>query len=121
MIQNFNPFYKLLKTEVTINITTELMETCYSVDTPLSDACELALKQPIPGNHLVFMTEAAGYAVMSENNPNQKIQSKRKTYGPVAVDSKNFSPAQLKKSIYSKDFLEIYMSFLEFAHLCGDP
>ena len=59
----------------------------------------------------------AGYALMIEDNPDQKIQSKRKTYAPVAFGSKIFSSAQLKMSIYSKDFLAIYMAFLEFAHI----
>ena len=54
---------------------------------------------------------------MIEDNPDQKIQSKRKTYAPVAFGSKIFSPAQLKMSIYSKEFLAIYMAFLEFAHI----
>ena len=67
------------------------------------------------------MTDAsfrsAGYALMIEDNPDQKIQSKRKTYAPVAFGSKVFSPAQLKMSIYSKEFLAIYMAFLEFAHI----
>ena len=116
-----NPFYKLLKTEVPINITSELKETFDSVNKALSDACELALKQPIPGKQLVLMTDAsfrsAGYALMIEDNPDQKIQSKRKTYAPVAFGSKNISPAQLKMSIYSKEFLAIYMAFLEFAHI----
>ena len=53
---------------------------------------------------------------MIEDNPDQKIQSKRKIYAPVAFGSKVFSPAQLKMSIYSKEFLAIYMAFLEFAH-----
>ena len=53
---------------------------------------------------------------MIEDNPDQKIQSKRKTFAPVAFGSKMFSPAQLKMSIYSKEFLAIYMAFLEFAH-----
>ena len=44
---------------------------------------------------------------MIEDNPDQKIQSKRKTYAPVAFGSKVFSPAQLKMSIYSKEFLAI--------------
>ena len=104
-----------------INITSELKETFDSVNTALSDACELALKQPIPGKQLVLMTDAsfrsAGYALMIEDNPDQKIQSKRKTYAPVAFGSKIFSPAQLKMSIYSKEFLAIYMAFLEFAHI----
>ena len=54
---------------------------------------------------------------MIEDNPDQKIQSKRKTYAPDAFGSKIFSPAQLKMSIYSKEFLAIYMAFLEFAHI----
>ena len=61
--------------------------------------------------------KSAGYALMIEDNPDQKIQSKRKTYAPVAFGSKIFSPAQPKVSIYSKDFLEICMAFLEFAHI----
>ena len=47
---------------------------------------------------------SAGYALMIEDNPDQKIQSKRKTYAPVAFGSKFFSPVQLKMSIYSKEF-----------------
>ena len=121
MAEKLNPFYKLLKTEVPINITSDLKETFDSVNTALSNACELALKQPIPGKQLVLMTDAsfrsAGYALMIEDNPDQKIQSKRKTYAPVAFGSKIFYPAQLKMSIYSKEFLAIYVAFLEFAHL----
>ena len=113
MAEKFNLFYKLLKAEVPINITSELKETFESVNKALSDACQLTLKQPIPGKQLVLMTDAsfrsAGYALMIEDNPDQKIQSKRKIYAPVAFGSKIFSPAQLKMSIYSKEFLAIYM------------
>ena len=121
LVEKPNPFYKLLKTEVPINIMSELKETFHSVKKALSDACELALKQPIPGKQLVLMTDAsfrgAGYALMIEYNPDQKIQSKRKTYAPVVFGSKIFSPAQLKMSIYSKEFLAIYLAFLECAHI----
>ena len=116
-----NPFYKLLKAEVPTNITSELKKTFNSVNKALSDACQLALKQRNPGKQLILMTDAsfrsAGYAFMIEDNPDQKIQSKRKTYAPVAFRSKVFSPAQLEMSIYSKEFLAIYMAFLEFAHI----
>ena len=121
MAEKLHPFYKLLKTEVPINNTSELKETFDSVNTALSDACELALKQTVPGKQLVLMTDAsfrsAGYALMIKDNPDQKIQSKRKTYAPVAFGSKIFSPAQLKMSIYSKELLAIYMAFLDFAHI----
>ena len=121
MAEKLNKFYKLLKTEVPISITSELNETFDSVNKALSDACEFALKQPIPGKQLVLMTDSsfrsAGYAIMIEDNPDQKIQSKRKTYAPVAFGSKIFSPAQLKMCIYSKEILTISMAFLEFAHI----
>ena len=98
-----------MKAEVPINITSELKETFHSVNKAFSDACQLALKQPIPGKQLVLMTDAsfrsAGYALMIQDNPDQKIQSKRKSYAPVAFGSKISSPAQLKMSIYSKEFL----------------
>ena len=122
MAEKLNLFYKLLKAVVPINITSELKKKTFdSVNKALSDACQLALKQPIPGKQLVLMTDAslrsAGYALMTEDNPDQKIQSKRKTYAPVAFGSKVFCPAQLNMSIYSKEFLAIYMAFLEFAHI----
>ena len=121
MAEKLNPFYKLLKAEVPINITSELKEAFDSVNKVLSDACELALKQPIPGKQLVIMTDvsfrSAGYALMIEDNLDRKIQLKRKTYAFVAFGSKIFSPAQLKMSIYSKEFLATYMAFLEFAHI----
>ena len=83
MAEKLHPFYKLLETEKPITITSEFKEILDSVNKVLSDACELALKQPIPGKQLVLMTDAsfrsAGYALMIEDNPNQKIQSKRKT------------------------------------------
>ena len=67
------------------------------------------------------MTDAsfrsAEYTFMIEDNPDQNIQSKRKTYAPVAFGSKIFSPEQLKVSIYSKEVLAIYMALIEFAHI----
>ena len=59
MAEKPNPFYKLLKTEVPINITSELKETFDSVNKILSDPCELALKEPIPRKQLPVMTDAS--------------------------------------------------------------
>ena len=121
MAEKLNPINKLLKTEVPINITSESKGIFDSVNKAFSDACQIALKQPFPGKQLVLITDAsfsiAGYALMIADNPDQKIQSKRKTYAPVMFGSEIFSHAQLKMSIYSKEFLAIYMAFLEFAHI----
>ena len=114
LAEKLNPFCKLLKAEVPINITSELKETFNSVNEKLSDACELALKQPIPGKQLVLMTDAsfrsAGYALMIEDNPDQKIHSKMKTYEPIAFGSKVFSPHFLR-------FWQFTWQIFEFAHI----
>ena len=121
MAEKLNPFYKLLKSEVPINITSELKEKFDTVNEALNDACQLALKQTIPGKQLVLMRDASfrstGSALMIEDNPDQKIQSKRKTFAPVAFGSKIFSLAKIKMSIYSKELFVIYMAFLGFAHI----
>ena len=92
--EKLNPFYKLLKTEVPINITSELKETFDSVNKALSDACELASKHFLPGKQLVLMTEAsfksAGYALMIEDNPDQKNPIKREDLRTCCVWIKNF-------------------------------
>ena len=60
---------------------------------------------------------AAGYAVLIEDDPSQKYTSLRKSYAPVAYGSKLFTPAQIKMSIYAKEFLAIYFAFKEFGHI----
>ena len=119
--EEFKPLHKLLKTEVPIKITSELKETFVSANKAPSDVCQIALKQPIPEKQLVLIRNAsfkrAGFALMIEDNPDQKIQSKRKTYAPVAFGSKVSSPTQLKMSTFSKDFLVTYKAFHEFAHI----
>ena len=81
-----------MKAEVPINITSELKETFDSVKKALSDACELALKQPIPGNQLVLMTDAsfrsAGYALMIEDNPDQKSNQRESLMHLSRLDQK---------------------------------
>ena len=61
--------------------------------------------------------QAAGYAVLIEDDPNQKYTSTRKTYATIAYGSKTYSPSQIKMSIYAKEFLAIYMAFKEFGHI----
>ena len=95
-----NPFYKLLKTQVPISIISEFKETFDSLNKAVSEACELAMKQPNPAKQLVLMTDAifrsAGYVLMIEDNPDQKIQSKRKTYAPWRLDRKISPPRNSK-------------------------
>ena len=75
MAEKLNLIYELLKAEVPINMTSDLKETLDSVNKALSDACELALKQPIPVKQLALRMDAsfrsAGNALMIEDNPGQ--------------------------------------------------
>ena len=61
--------------------------------------------------------QAAGYAVLTEDDPNLKYTSTRKTYAPMAYGSKTYSPSQIKTSIYAKEFLAIHMAFKEIGHI----
>ena len=87
----------------------------------LENFYQRALKQPLKNKQLIVMSDAsftaAGYAIMIEDDPNQKLQSKPKTYAPIAFVSKTFNPTQTKMSIYAEQFLSIYFAFVEFGHL----
>ena len=107
-----------------INITSELKETFDSVNKTLSDACELELKQPTPGKQLVLMTDAsfrsAGYALMIvEDNPDQKLQSERKTYAPVAFGSKVSPLHNLRCPYTQKNFWQAIWHFSSLHPFCG--
>ena len=97
------------------------MKEFREINEALDRFCQLALRQPLPGKQLVLITDAsfqaAGYAVLIEDDPNQKHTSTRKTYAPIDYGSKTYSPSQLKISIYGKEFLAIYMAFKEFGHI----
>ena len=93
------------------------MKEFREINKALDRCCQLALRQPLPGKQLVLMTDAsfqaAGYAVLIEDDPNQKYTSTRKTYAPIAYGSKTYSPSQIKMSIYAKEILAIHMAFKE--------
>ena len=87
----------------------------------LDRCCQLTLSQPLPGKQVVLMTDAgfqaAVYAVSMEDDLNQKYNSTRKAYAPIAFGSKTYSPSQIKMSIYAKDFLTNYTAFKDFGHI----
>ena len=87
------------------------MKELREINETLDRCCQLALRQPLPDKKLVLETDAsfqaAGYAVLIEDDPNQKYTSTRKTYAPIAHGSKTYSPTQIKMSIYAKEFLTI--------------
>ena len=124
MAERLTPFFQLLKTTDTqtkIPITPDIMKEFREINEALDRCCQLALRQPLPSKQLVLMTDSsfhtAGYAVLIEDDPNQKYTSTCKTCAPIAYGSKTYLSSQIKMSIYSKEFLAIYMDFKEFGHI----
>ena len=118
------PFIQLLKTadaKTEIPVTPVIMKEFREINEAIDRCCQPALRQPLPGEQLVLMTDAnfqaAGYAVLIEDDPKQKYTSTRKTFAPLAYGSKTYAPCQIKMSIYAKEFLAIHMAFKEFGHL----
>ena len=124
LAERLTPFFQLLKTtdaKIKIPLTPDIMKEFREINEALDRCCQLALRQPLPGKQLVLVTDAsfqaAGYAVLIEDDPNQKYTSTRKTYAPIAYGSKTYSPSQIKMSIYAKEVSAIYMAFKEFGHI----
>ena len=124
LAERLTPFFQLLKTtdaKTKIPITPDIIKEFTEINEAIDRRCQLALRQPLPGKQLVLMTDAsfqaAGYAVLIEDDPNQKYTSTRKTYTPIAYGSKTYSPSQIKTSIYAGEVLTIYMAFKEFGHI----
>ena len=106
-----------------IIITSVLKETFHSVNKAFGDARELALKQPIPGKQLVLMTDAnirsAGYALMIEDNLDQKTQSKQKRVPPWH-SARKYSPLHNLKCLYTqRNFWQSVWHFLSLHIFCG--
>ena len=97
------------------------MKESREIKEALDSCCQLALRQPLPGQQLVIMTDAssqaAGYAVLTEDDPNQKYATTRKTDAPIAYGFQTYTPSQIKMSIYAKEFLAIYLAFRESGHV----
>ena len=114
------PFFQLLKKDEKVLVTSELIEQFNEINRDLDRCSQLDLRQPLPNRQLVLMTDAsftaAGYAILTEDDPNQKFTSVKKSYAPIAYGSKTFISSQLKMSIYAKEFLAIYYAFKEFGH-----
>ena len=124
LAERLTPFFQLLKTtdaKTKNPITPNIMKEFRELNEALDRCCQLALRQPLPGKKLVLMSDAsfqaAGYAVLIEDDPHQKYISTRKTYAPIAYGSKTYSPSEIKMSIYAKEFLAIYKAFKEFEHI----
>ena len=91
--------------EEPVNITSELKEKFDSVNKSLSDACKLALKQPILGKQFVVFSDAsirtAGYALIIGDNPDKKNSQSGK-HTPLWRLAPKFSSPRNPKTPYTQ-------------------
>ena len=104
-------FFHLLKNNEKVSVITELVQKFNEINQDLDRCSQLALKQPLPNKQLVLMLnssfKAAIYAILTENDTNQKFISVKKSYAPIAYGSKTFTPSQLKTSICARILSQI--------------
>ena len=124
MAEQLSPFFQLVKTtdaRAKTSITRDILKNLIQKNEALERCCQTAVRKPLPGKQLLLLTDAsfqaAGYAVLIEDDPNQKYTSTRKTYAPITYGSKTYTSSQIKMSIDAKEFLAICLAFKEFGHI----
>ena len=75
----------MLKSDEIVLVSKELVQQFEEINRALDKCSNLALQQPIPNKQIALMTDAsfsaAGYALLIEDDPSQKLTSIRKCYG----------------------------------------
>ena len=114
------PFFIILRKESEFLITDEHKTSLSTLKNDLAKACELSLKMAKPNCQFVIVSDAsfyaAGFILLIEDYHEQSKNADEKSYAPVAFGSHLFSPAELKFSIYVKEFLSIKLTFESFEH-----
>ena len=113
------PFYKLLKKEAKLEVDETHVEALGNLKRDLFDATNTTLRLAKPGLQYVLLCDAsyhgAGFLLMVEDDT-KVLPSGKKSYAPVSFGSHLFNTAQLKFSIYYKEFLALYFALDTFAH-----
>ena len=108
----------MLKSDEKVLVFKEFVQQFEEINKALNKCYDLALQQPVPNKQIALMTDAnfdaAGYAVLIKDDPNQKFDSLKKSYAPVAYGSKAFTPAQIKMSMYTAAFLAFILFISHF-------
>ena len=114
------PFYQLLRSDSNFELQEGHHTTFENLIKELKMICDTQLRLPKRDLQYVILADAsfyaAGYVLMVEDYPNNATE-KPKQYAPVCFGSRVFQPAQLKLSIYAKEFLAVHFALDTFAHI----
>ena len=113
------PFYKLLRKSDSFEITDEIKNAFESLKEKLNLTTTQTLRLAKPGLQYSILCDASyhcgGFVLMIEDYVKNNEESV-KSYAPVSFGSKVFNSAQLKMSIYCKEFLSLYFALETFSH-----
>ena len=122
LVEKLNLFFQHLKTteiKGKIIIASELMIELHQVEDILAKCCRLAFRQPLPDKQLILMTDAnfqaAGYAALTREEPNQKNYVYTQNLCPSSIRFQN-NHSLKKMTNYGKNFLAKFFAFKEFGH-----
>ena len=124
LAERFTSFLQLLETrdaEAKTPITPDFIKKLRELNEALDRCCQLALRQPLPGKQLVLMTDvsfqAAGYALLIKNNPNQKYTSTRKITILLFMAQRHTRHLKSKCPYKQKNFSVLHLAFKDFGHI----
>ena len=115
------PFYRLLKKDTEIVTDKTLYQALQTLNNYLIKATEVILRLAKPDLQYVILTDAsyhqAGFVFLIEDYSKDpyNTKSKIKTNAPVSFGSKLFITAQLKFSIFCKEFFAVYFELDHFS------
>ena len=113
------PFYKLLRKNVSFEITDEI-ENAFKVLREKLQTTTQTLRLAKPGLQYAILCDASyhsgGFVLMTEDYVKNNKGETVKSYAPVSFGSKVFNTRQLKMSIYCKEFLSLYFALETFSH-----
>ena len=114
------PFYQLLKVDQEFILGEDQLSSFETLKNDLATICSNNLRLPTKDSQYVILADAsfyaAGYVLMIEDYTTSS-NGQSKIYAPVCFGSRIFQPAQLKLSIYAKEFLAVHFAFDHFAHI----
>ena len=114
------PFYKLLRKNVSFELTEDIMEAFETLKQKLQTTATQTLRLAKPGLQYAIVCDASchssGFVLMIEDYVKNDKGESVKSYASVLIGSKVFNTAQLKMSIYCKEFLSLYFALETFSH-----
>ena len=116
--EKFLPFYKLLKKDTVFIKEDTHYKGIEAMKNDLLTATTLTLRMTQTEKQFVILYDAsfhsAGFVLMIEDFHQDKRETE--VYAPVTFGSQLFNKAQLKLSIYCKEFLALFFAVEAFSH-----